>query len=71
MNVILTIIWLLQKLETLSISELAAQTSDVKIFNLKKLNMWQSKNSYQVKISNRLAVFKNLDINNAWERIRI
>jgi hypothetical protein len=47
---------------------------DIEKFNLKKLNMMEGKEQYQVKISNRFTALERLhndmDINNAWETIR-
>jgi hypothetical protein len=42
-------------------------------FNIKKLNEVEGKEQYRVEISNRFAVFENIDtevdINRAWESI--
>jgi hypothetical protein len=61
----------------LSVSKQAAQKFDMERFNLKMLNYVALKEQYQVKISNRFATMENLededdvDINRAWESIRI
>jgi len=75
--VVLTIIWWLQKLgtvrDTLPVSKWAAQKSDTKKFNIKKLNVVEVEEQYQNKISNRSATLENLhenvDITKAWESI--
>jgi hypothetical protein len=51
------------------------QKFDMERFNLKKLNKAEGKEQYQVKISNRFIALENLDddmdINRAWETIRM
>jgi hypothetical protein len=62
MNVILTIIWLLQKSdrECQSINKVV-QKCDMERFNLKKLNDVEVIGQHQVKISNWFAALENLD----------
>jgi hypothetical protein len=59
--------------ERISVSKQARQNSDLKRFDLKKLNDVEVKEKYQVEISNRFAALESLhdsfDINNAWESI--
>jgi len=54
----------------LAISEQAAQTFDVKRFDLRKLRELEVRRQYQIKGSNMFAALKNLsdskDINRAW-----
>jgi hypothetical protein len=59
--------------ERISISKRARQYFDLERFDLKKLDVINVKEKYQVEISNRFAALesldKNFDINNAWESI--
>jgi hypothetical protein len=56
-----------------AVSKQKMHRSHMERFNLKKLNEAESKKQYQVEISNRFALLKNLeaevDINRAWETI--
>ena len=58
----------------LAVNKQAAQKSDVKTFNLRKLSELEIRKQYQIKISNRFTVLDNLndseDINSAWETIQ-
>jgi hypothetical protein len=60
--------------ERLAVSKRAMQKFDMEKFNLKKLDEVESKEQYQVEISNRFAALEKLDndvdINRAWEIIR-
>jgi hypothetical protein len=60
--------------ERISLSKRARQKFDLERFDLKKLNVVEVKEKYQVEISNRFANLESLDegfdINNAWEIIR-
>jgi hypothetical protein len=60
--------------ERLAVSKQAAQKFDVEIANLKKLGELEVRKQYQLKISNRFAALKNLnvseDINRTWENIK-
>jgi hypothetical protein len=60
--------------ERLPVSKQTKEKSDMKRFNLKKLDEVKGKEQYQVEISNRFAALENLDhdvnINRAWETIR-
>jgi hypothetical protein len=60
--------------ESVEVSKQAARKFVVEIFYLRKLNELGVRKQYQIKISNRFAVFENLsdseDINRAWENIK-
>jgi hypothetical protein len=60
--------------ERLAVSKRAAQKIDTERFNVKKLNMGDVKEQYQVTIRNKFAALENLedigDINKVWENIR-
>jgi hypothetical protein len=60
--------------ERLPVSKRTTQKFDMERFNLKKLNKIKGKEYYRVEISNRFAVFENLEadvyINTARETIR-
>jgi hypothetical protein len=59
--------------ERLAVSKRAAQKTDMKRFNLKKLNEGEVKKQYQVTIRNKFAALENLEdnggINRTWENI--
>jgi hypothetical protein len=58
----------------LAVNKQRSQRFHVERFNLKKLNEVESKEQYDVEVSNRFAALENLDaeveINSAWETIR-
>ena len=58
----------------LALSKQAAQKSDGKKFNLRKLNELEVRKRYQIEITNRFAALQNLNdienINSAWENIK-
>ena len=58
----------------LALSKQAAQKSDGKKFNLRKLNELKVRKQYQIEITNRFAALQNLNdsenINSAWENIK-
>jgi hypothetical protein len=58
----------------ISVHKRVRQNFDLERFDLKKLNVLEVKEKYQVEISNRFATLESLDesseINNAWESIR-
>jgi hypothetical protein len=60
--------------DTLAVSKRAAQKIDMERFNVKKLNVGNVKEQYQVMIRNKFAALENLedsgDINTAWDNIR-
>jgi len=60
--------------EKLAASTQAAQKFDGERFNLRKLNELEVRKQYQIKISNRFAVFKNIsyskDMDKAWKNIK-
>jgi hypothetical protein len=57
--------------ERLSVSKRATQKFDLQQFDLRKLNDAEVKEQYYIKITNRFAVFENMDdyvdINTVWE----
>jgi hypothetical protein len=59
--------------ERLSARKKAAQKSDVKRFNLKKLSEMEVRKQYKIDISNRFAALESLkdseNINRAWENM--
>ena len=60
--------------ERLAVRKIAAQTSDGRRFNLRKLNDLEVRKQYQIEITNRFAALENVsedeDINRAWESIK-
>ena len=60
--------------ERLAVRKQAAQKSDGRRFNLRKLNHLEVRKQYQIEITNRFAALENVsedeDINRAWERIQ-
>jgi hypothetical protein len=60
--------------ERLAVIKQAAKNFDAERFNLKKLSELEVTKQYQIKISNRFAALKNLnvceDINRDWENIK-
>jgi hypothetical protein len=61
--------------ERLAVSKQTTHRGRMERLNLKKLNQVEGKEQYRVEISNRFAALENLDneldINRAWEFIRI
>jgi hypothetical protein len=59
--------------EGISVSKRARQKFDIEGFDLKKLDVLEAKENFQIEISNRFAALetfgRSFDINNAWESI--
>jgi hypothetical protein len=57
--------------ERISVSKRARQNCDLERFDLKKLDVVEVKEKYQIEVSNRFAALgsfdESFDINNAWE----
>ena len=60
--------------ERLAVRKQAAQKSDGRRFNLRKLNDLEVRKQYQIEITNRFAALKNLsedeDINRGWRALK-
>ena len=72
LTVIPITIWWLQKLGRLAESKQAAQTFGGERFNVRKLNVLEVREQYQIEITNRFAALEKLsdDINRDWENFK-